>query len=59
MTNEIYAMKSVLKDLLIKTDQVQGIRGKSIELAISDNFNKIKLSKNYYTSSRKRDLGEV
>ena len=30
VTNEIYAMKSVLKDLLIKTDQVQGIRGKSI-----------------------------
>ena len=29
VTNEIYAMKSVLKDLLIKTDQVQGIRGKS------------------------------
>ena len=29
VTEQIFAMKSVLKDLLIKTDQVAGIRGKS------------------------------
>ena len=28
-TEQIFAMKSVLKDLLIQTDQVAGIRGKS------------------------------
>ena len=27
-TEQIFAMKSVLKDLLIQTDQVAGIRGK-------------------------------
>ena len=28
ITEQIFAMKSVLKDLLIQTDQVAGIRGK-------------------------------
>ena len=28
ITEQIYAMKSVLKELLVKTDQVAGIRGK-------------------------------
>ena len=31
-TEQIFAMKSVLKDLLIQTDQVAGIRGKHITL---------------------------
>ena len=42
MTGQVFAMKVVKKDLIIKTDQVAGIKGKSNEITDeSSNFNLI------------------
>ena len=34
ITEQIYAMKSIKKEILIRTDQVAGIRGKSLAYSL-------------------------
>ena len=38
-TEQIFAMKSVQKEMLIRTDQVAGIRGKQLVYIIQSNSN--------------------